>query len=233
MRTHRIHIPNLQTGQVILTGSEAHHLIQVLRIQTGQSIKAFDGKGLEARGIIENSNDFQVIVNLTAPETSHVEASINITLAIALLKGDKLSDVVRQATELGVVAIQPFISQHGDVKELSASKLERLRRIAQEAAKQSGRSVVPEVREAVNLEKLRLSPLTLIAHPYASSTINDVWNTPTDLTLMTGPEGGFSRGEVDALIQRGATTVQLGDRILRAETAPVAFIAAILLPNAL
>jgi 16S rRNA (uracil1498-N3)-methyltransferase len=233
MRTHRIHIPNLQAGQIILTGSEAHHLIQVLRVQKGQQIKAFDGSGLEALGTIQGVHDFQVLILLESPQESQTEAIVHITLAVALLKGDKLGDVVRQATELGVVAIQPFISQHGDVKELSASKLERLRRIAQEAAKQSGRSVIPEIREAVRLEKLTLSPTTLIAHPYASSTINDVLNSPTEMMLLTGPEGGFSEHEIHALINQGAQAVRLGNRILRAETAPTAFIAAILLPDSL
>ena len=124
MRIHRVFIPNLQEGTLTLTGQEAHHLLKVLRVSSGQSIRAFNGKGLEATGIIQTVNDFEITLDLQTPEVSLVEASINITLAIALLKGDKLSDIVRQATELGVVAIQPFISQHCDVRELSANKLE-------------------------------------------------------------------------------------------------------------
>jgi 16S rRNA (uracil1498-N3)-methyltransferase len=237
MRIHRIHLPKLQVGTVTLTGSEAHHLSTVLRVAIGQEVKAFDGKGLEAVGTIQNVNEFQVVLNVQEPKTSEVEASLKITLCIALLKGDKLSDVVRQATELGVVAVQPFISNHCDVKELGANKLERLRRVAQEASKQSGRSVVPEVREAVKLKDLQLSSTSVVAHPYASSSINDF--TPLikegwgDLAILTGPEGGFAPQEIDLLMSKGATPVRLGARILRAETAPIALIAAFLLPDAL
>jgi 16S rRNA (uracil1498-N3)-methyltransferase len=234
MRTHRIHLPTLQAGTVTLTGSEAHHLSTVLRVAVGQEVKAFDGKGVEASGIIQSIDDFQVIVNLEEPKASEIEASLKITLCIALLKGDKLSDVIRQATELGVVAVQPFISKHCDVKELSANKLERLRRVAQEASKQSGRSVVPEIREAVKLKDINLETTTFVAHPYASLSLNEgLENASTDLTIMTGPEGGFSDEEIDMLGKSGAIPVRLGARILRAETAPIALIAALLLPDAL
>ncbi len=233
MRIHRVFIPNLQEGLLTLTGQEAHHLLKVLRVSGGQSIKAFNGKGLEATGIIQSLNEVSITLNLQEPQSSHIEASICITLAIALLKGDKLSDIVRQATELGVVAIQPFISQHCDVRELSENKLERLRRIAQEAAKQSGRSLVPVVHEAIKLEALPLSPVTLVAHPYTSATLKDLATPTSDLMLITGPEGGLSNAEIETLIQKGATAIRLGPRILRAETAPIALIASILLPEAL
>jgi 16S rRNA (uracil1498-N3)-methyltransferase len=219
----------------------------------GQEIKAFDGKGLESTGIIQSVDEFQVILNLQEPKPSDVEASLKITLAIALLKGDKLTDVVRQATELGVVAVQPLITKYCDVKELSQSKLERLRRVAQEASKQSGRSVVPDIREAVKLQSFRSPPRTLVAHPYASLSINDTLNQAhkhsvqsavplprgerlgegDGYAILTGPEGGFADEEIELLTSRGAVSVRLGSRILRAETAPIALIAALLLPEAL
>jgi 16S rRNA (uracil1498-N3)-methyltransferase len=233
MRIHRVLIPALVSGEVILTGHEAHHLAKVLRVTAGQTIKAFDGQGLEATGIIQNISDVHVVLNLQEPEPSQIEASIHITLAVALLKGDKLSDVVRQATELGVVAIQPFVSNFCDVRELSSSKLERLRRVAQEAAKQSGRSVVPVVHDVIKLESLNISPPTLVAHPHASATLNDVLKNLHNITLITGPEGGLSQEEINILTQHGATSIRLGARILRAETAPIAMISAILLPEAL
>ncbi len=237
MRIHRIHLPTLQAGEVVLTGSEAHHLAKVLRVAVGQEIKAFDGQGFEASGTIQSVNDFQVILDVREPKPSEVEASLKITLCIALLKGDKLADVVRQATELGVVAVQPFISKHCDVKELSVSRLERLRRVAQEASKQSGRSIVPEVRDAVKLKEMLIPPLSIIAHPYASLSLSNVLPFDKggrgDLAIITGPEGGFAQEEIDLLISKGAVSVCLGNRILRAETAPVALIAALLLPDAL
>lgn len=224
----------LQQDTITLTGPEAKYLAQVLRIKPGAKVTAFDGRGLEAKGEVTAVEGSRIVLKLEQPELSHRESGLTITLAVALLKGDKLAQVVRQGTELGVTAFQPFISQYADVPVLSSNKLERLRRVAQEAAKQSERSVVPTVTEAVKLERLELTPLSLVAHPIASLTLNEVLAEDIDtLTLITGPEGGLSDAEVESLEARGAKAVRLGARILRAETAPVALAAAVLLPKAL
>ena len=235
MRVHRVHVPELQVGSLTLTGREAKHLAQVLRARPGDRVAAFDGRGLEARGEIKEVDAFRVTLELAEPEPSEVEASLKITLAVGLLKGDKLSGVVRQGTELGVSTFQFFTSRFGDVPDLSRNKLERLRRVAREAAKQSGRSVVPQVEEAVKLEDLTLGPRALVAHPYASQTLHEVsrGRESDEVILITGPEGGLSEAEVERLEENGATPVRLGARILRAETAPVALVAALLLPEAL
>ena len=235
MRVHRVHVPALQAGSLTLTGKEAKHLAQVLRARPGDKVAAFDGRGLEAQGEILETDPFRVTLNLAEPEPSEVEASLKITLAVGLLKGDKLTGVVRQGTELGVSAFQFFSSQFGDVPELSKNKLERLRRVAQEAAKQSGRSVVPQVEEPVKLEDLMLGARALVAHPYASQTLSEFSRAEgnSEIILITGPEGGLSEAEVRRLEEKGATPVRLGARILRAETAPVALVAALLLPEAL
>ena len=89
------------------------------------------------------------------------------------------------------------------------------------------------MHEAIKLETLPVLPLTLVAHPYTSATLKDVSTPISDLTLVTGPEGGLSNNEIETLVQKGATAIRLGPRILRAETAPIALISAILLPEAL
>lgn len=233
MRVHRVHISPLSEGVVTLTGSEARHLAGVLRVAPGQKVRAFDGKGLEAEGEVTEADPLRVILKLSLPVASETEASLAVTLAVALLKGDKLSGVVRQATELGVVRFDLFVSRHSDVKTVSQSKLERLRRVAQEAAKQSGRSVVPTIQTPVPLATLPLSRPVLVAHPNASLTLKDATGVTSSVTLVTGPEGGLSDAEVAELQDHGAVAVRLGSRILRAETAPVAFVAALLLPEAL
>ena len=235
MRVHRVHVPDLRAGELTLTGKEAKHLAQVLRARPGDKVAAFDGRGLEAQGEILESDSFRVTLSLGEPKPSEVEASLKITLAVGLLKGDKLTGVVRQGTELGVSAFQFFSSQFGDVPDLSKNKLERLRRVAQEAAKQSGRSVVPTVEEAVRLEDLTLDTLALVAHPTASQTLSKVSRNGNSsaVILITGPEGGLSEAEVERLAGKGAVPVRLGARILRAETAPIALAAALLLPEAL
>lgn len=233
MRVHRVYLSELSEGETHLSGGEAQHLVQVLRVQAGAAVLAFDGKGHEAQGKVVSVDGLTVILNLSTSTTSPVENPVDISLAVALLKGDKLSGVVRQATELGVTTVQLFHSRHSDVKEISKNKLGRLRRVATEAAKQSGRSLVPDILEPSKLADLTLSAFTLCAHPYASATLNDLLSQhkPTQVTLLTGPEGGFHEDEIDVLREKGANSVSLGPRILRAETAPVALLAALVLPE--
>jgi 16S rRNA (uracil1498-N3)-methyltransferase len=238
VRIHRVFVADLRAGETVLSGSEAQHLLGVLRAGPGTRVRAFDGRGLEADGVVTGAEPLRVTLELDAPHKSVVEASLSVTLAVALLKGDKLSEVVRRGTELGVVRFVLFVSERCDVREVSPNKLLRLRRVAQEAAKQSGRSVVPEITEPQKLEALKpVEPdgLCLVAQPHARSTLQGVLSehTPERVTVVTGPEGGLSPAEVEALRAAGAHVVHLGARILRAETAPVALAAALLIPEAL
>lgn len=235
MREHRVFISTLTAGDMTLTGSEAQHLAQVLRVRPGARIRAFDGAGLEAAGVVTDIDAFRVTLALESSEPSAVEASLKVTLAVALLKGDKLAEVVRRGTELGVARFQLFTSSRCDARELSPNKLERLRRVAQEAAKQSGRSVVPPVAEVVKLDRLELGNFCLVADPHAGATLRDRLgaHTSNSVSVVTGPEGGLDPAEVAALQGQGAYPVRLGARILRAETAPVALAAALLVPEAL
>lgn len=240
MRRHRVFVRDLQAGTVALLGAEAHHLAQVLRVKPGDPVRAFDGAGLEAEGEVIVADPVRVELRLEPPHPSDTEPSWSLTLAVGLLKGDKLSDVIRHGTELGVVRFIPFVSRRGDVPMLSPNKLARWRRVAREAAKQSGRSVIPDVSDAVSFEDLVSetyhADLALVADPRATTTLHDhlTTHTPTDgasLCCITGPEGGLTPDETDRLRNQGVLPVFLGGRILRAETAPVALAAALLVPE--
>ncbi len=234
MRIHPVLIKPLVAGITTLKGPQAHHLLQVLRVQEGSRLRGFDGDGLEAAGVVKRVDDLTLDLIFEEPQPPSNEAQRQVIAAVALLKGDRLSDAVRMLTELGIQEVRPFISRYCSVHVLSANKLGRLRRIAQEAAKQCERAVVPTIHEAVKLEQLELEPLTLLAHPYATTCMQDIITAEvTRLMFMTGPEGGFSDEEVALLEQRGAKPIRLGARILRSDTAPVALAAALLLPEAL
>ncbi len=227
VRTHRVLVPGMAAGEHVISGGEATHLVRVLRVSAGQQVVAFDGKGLEARGEVVDASDGRVTLLLSDPAPGEVEARLRLTLAVALLKGDRLADVVRQGTELGVARFRPVITRYSDVRVLSPSKLDRLRRVAREASKQSGRALVPVVDAAVTLDGLDAQGAVAYADPRAAATLAEL-DTGDALTVITGPEGGFSLEEVDRLEAGGATGVQLGKRILRAETAPVAIAAALI-----
>lgn len=237
MRIHRVFVADLRAGETVLSGSEAQHLAGVLRAGPGARVRAFDGRGLEADGVVTEAVPLRVTLELGAPHESVVEASLSVTLAVALLKGDKLSEVVRRGTELGAKRFVLFVSERCDARTVSPNKLLRLRRVAQEAAKQSGRSVVPEITGPQKLSALGdgSDGLLLVAQLHAAATLRDVLSqhTPERVTVVTGPEGGLSPAEVEALRAAGAHAVHLGARILRAETAPVALAAALLIPEAL
>ncbi len=227
MRSHRVLVPGVAAGEQVISGSEATHLVRVLRVKAGQQVVAFDGKGLEALGQVVDASDGRVVLHLADPVPGEVEASLRLTLAVALLKGDRLADVVRQGTELGVARFRPLITRYSDVRVLSQAKLDRLRRVAREASKQSGRALVPEVDAAVTLDSFDAAGAVAYADPRAATTLAELVVTDS-LTVITGPEGGLSLEEVGRLEALGATGLQLGRRILRAETAPVAIAAALL-----
>ncbi len=209
-----------------LSPAESEHL-RVLRAKPGDAVTVFDGAGLEAEARIVTLEPF-VTLKLAEITVVNLEPPQPVTLAVALLKGDKLVDVVRAATELGAARFQLLVTDHADAREIGAQKLERLRRVALEAAKQCGRSLIPEILNPIRPRDLEAVPCGLVAHPGSSRLPREAvgWDAP--VTVATGPEGGFSDAEIELLVARGFQTVTLGKRILRAETAPVALLGALL-----
>lgn len=234
-RVHRVLATELREGKLKLHGPEAHHLANVLRVKAGAAVEAFDGEGLVATGTISAVGKGEVELTLGPPQRSESEASVNVVVAVALLKGDKLADVVRMCTELGVAGFKLFVSRRCDATNISPARLTRLKRVAEEAARQSGRARVPYVHEPVPLSELGLEGLTLVGDPQAGTTFKSAWEgalaggVQETVTLVTGPEGGIGEAEVDDLVSRSAQAISLGPRILRAETAPVALAASVLL----
>lgn len=216
---------------VVLRGQEAHHLRDVLRLGGGAPVEAFDGLGNVARGEVAKADRDGVVLKLGPLARSDAEAGLRLTVAVALLKGDKLSDVVRQCTELGASAFTLTLTRQADVGELSAAKLQRLGRVAEEAARQCGRATVPELRGPLPLAELAWRGAAFVADPRADVPLRDAVAATEhgDVTVVTGPEGGFTPTEVAGLVARGAMAVGLGPRVLRAETAPTAMAAALML----
>ncbi len=227
--THRVQV-NPLAAEMHLSGPEVRHL-RVMRVKVGDVVEVFDGAGTAGEATLLEIDDVRATLQLlndpaALPPGDMREYPQPVTLAIALLKGDKLSDVVRASTELGVARIQLLTTRYADVPDIGDNKLSRLRRVAAEAAKQSQRLVIPEVLSPVALNKYAPEGQVFFAHPGSKETVlaQVRWNTP--LTFITGPEGGLSDEEVSALAQF-ATPLTLGPRILRAETAPLALLGAL------
>ena len=223
MRPHRAYVEQL-TPQIELRGREARHLAEVLRAKVGDRLTVFDGKGLEGVAVVAAVDALQVLLHLEQTHTASKETPLPITLYLALLKGDKLGDVVRAATELGVTTIVPTLTQHCVVRELGDNKLERLQRIALEAAKQCERNVIPQIRPMLPLKLIPTVEQGLVAQPRTSALVRELHNPSLPCSILTGPEGGISDAEIELLEARGFQAVTLGPRILRAETAPLALL---------
>lgn len=228
MRLTRIRaVPLPLAGEELtLSGPEVRHL-QVMRLEPGSPLLVFDGQGREARAEVLAIHGLRAVLRMGEDLAGTPETPQPITLAAALLKGDKLADVVRAATELGAARVQLLLTQHADVRDIGAGKLARLNRIAAEASKQSRRAVTPEVLPPVPLGRYTWEGQAYAAHPYAHGLLTDYLHWDSPITLFTGPEGGFSEAEMTRLQEAGAQGVMLGPRILRAETAPVALLGAI------
>jgi len=236
VRLTRVLVTELRAGRVVLRGPEAHHLRDVLRLGPGTLVEAFDGRGSVAEGRVTAADKSGVVLELGAPRPGLAEPGLTLTVAVALLKGDKLTGVVRQCTELGADRFVLLQTRHADVTSLSVAKRRRLEHVAAEAARQSERALVPSIEGPVQLGRLEWEGAAIVADPRAPLALSTAIRAPAArerLTLITGPEGGLATGEVMELVDRGAVAASLGPRILRAETAPVALAAVALLGGAL
>ncbi|TBH21774.1 16S rRNA (uracil(1498)-N(3))-methyltransferase [Thermus thermamylovorans] len=220
MRPHRAYSPGL-TG--VLPLRESRHLLEVLRARVGDRFTVFDAEREALAEVVELGPP--VRYRLLEERRPEREVGVEVALYPALLKGDKLAEVVRAATELGATRIQPLITRHSVPKGMGEGKLRRLQAIAVEAAKQSGRLRVPEVLPPIPLGEVPEAAQGLVAHVGASALVREVLDPLKPLALAVGPEGGFAEEEVELLQEKGFLPVTLGRRILRAETAAIALLA--------
>lgn len=226
MRKPRVFVSHI-APEIVLSGREARHLALVLRARPGREVVVFDGSGLEAAARVIRVEPEAVLLRAEKPRKASREPPVELVLYVALLKGDKLAQVVRAGSELGVARFVPLVTERSVPREIGQAKLERLRRVAVEAAKQSGRSRLPEVAAPETLERLEPVKFGLVAHLRAERTLAEVaWPQGAEVALASGPEGGFSEGEVERLTRLGFLPVYLGPRVLRAETAPLVLAAA-------
>ncbi|HEY9747753.1 MAG TPA: 16S rRNA (uracil(1498)-N(3))-methyltransferase [Allocoleopsis sp.] len=234
----------LNQDHIHLTAEQQHYLSRVLRLSSGDRFIAMNGQGQWWLAELCPSADQSLQAQIVQALTVDTELPISTTLVVALPKGSGFDEVVRQATELGIRCIAPVISDR-TLLHPSPQKLERWRRIAQEAAEQSERQVVPTLLEPVPLRSrlqavLAASPDTPPPIGYFCVTRYDAPHllaclqrdlgfaaeqTPrsalSSMVIVTGPEGGWTEAEVEQAIAMGYQPVSLGQRIFRAVTAPL------------
>lgn len=217
---------------VVLDGHESRHLRDVLRLKSGDEVRVFDGEGRE----------FQCRVELVSREGTHLsiggevepvspESPLDLTLAAAILKGEKFDLVVQKCVELGVTTLIPLETARCDVKASNAAKrLDRWRKIALEAAKQSGRARLMEIPGISGLQTVLEGAGTegnLVMFSERGGKSFSSLTPSKNITALIGPEGGWDDSELELAGEKGCAVITLGGRVLRAETAAIS-IAAIL-----
>lgn len=220
---HRFFVDQIPADEAVLGGDQARQIATVLRLAPGEHIVLVAG-GREHEVAIATVSAESVTGPVVARRAVTTEPPFRVTLALPLLKGDRSEEIVEAASQLGVSRFVPFLSSRSVVKELSAGKLERWRRIARESAETARRGVLPEIEPAVTWDHLagRLAGTVLVCWEEAGEPQLGSLVVEGDRSIVIGPEGGLSAAEVAQLVAGGARPVSLGPRNLRAETAAVA-----------
>jgi len=225
----RVYIPpeRIRDEGIPLQSREARYILTVLRLGPGDEVTVFDGEGREYRTELVEDYDAGMYLAIQEELSPQRESPLRITLGQALLKGERMKFVIQKATELGVDRIIPLVTSRSIPiveGERESLRRERWRRIAQEAAKQSGRTIVPEVETIHELgDFLAQSEGTRVmlweGEPTPLREVAKKIDPQAGITLLIGPEGGFSEAEVSAAQDQGFLVAGLGQRVLRAETA--------------
>lgn len=227
-------IENVGEGVVRITGDDVNHIKNVLRMTKGEKVVISCGQGVDYYCIIDCIQETEIGLIIEEEKAAVTELPTEITLFQALPKSDKMELIVQKAVELGAVSIVPVKTKRCVVKldeKKAQKKVSRWNSIAESAAKQSGRAIVPKVSEVMSFsDALQLAKtMDTVLIPYELSedmpgSVQAMQKAAAgkSIGIFIGPEGGFERGEVELALQTGAVAISLGKRILRTETAGLA-----------
>ena len=217
---------------ITISGTDAFHIARSLRMAVEDTLTICDEDGTEYFSKLTRIRDDECLAKIISQSAGTTESPVDITLYMAYPKGDKLETVVQKSVELGVSCIIPFESSRC-IKRPAAEKLDkitdRLSKIAEEAAKQCGRSKLPKVSKMLKFSELtsKFDVYDLVLFCYEGDgatslkkTLNEYRKSNGKIAVIIGSEGGFSKEEAETIISAGAKCVNLGPRILRCETAP-------------
>lgn len=221
---HRIFVDTIEPS-VTVTGDEFHHSIRVVRARVGEEVELFDRAGNTARGVVESIERDRAVITARDPLPSR-ESPLAIHLAMAVIQLEKFELVLQKATELGVKTIIPLITDRVELRpERYSGKMERWNKIVFEAVKQCGRAVVPAIELPATLDEVlgRSGTKILFDADAESGSLSNL----QEVTILIGPEGGWSEEELGRARDRKVVFARLGPRRLRAETAAIAAVAVV------
>ncbi|MGQ9424936.1 16S rRNA (uracil(1498)-N(3))-methyltransferase [Gilvimarinus sp. F26214L] len=232
MRIPRLYVdlPLETGGRIDLPPDRAHYIVNVLRLVPGRPLILFNGQGGEYGGTLVGAGKKTATVQLDSFEAVSRESPLVLDLAIGISRGDRMDWVLQKATELGVSSISPLYTERTEVKlkgDRLHKKMEHWRQVIISACEQSQRVRVPELKTPVDFPTAVAgceSERRLLLHPTGEPAALDAQQRPVNVSVLVGPEGGFSDDEVSLALRHGFEGWQLGPRVLRTETAPLAAI---------
>lgn len=229
-----------EAHQIHITGSDVNHISNVLRMKTGEELWISDGSKYEYRCTIESFEPDEVLLHIVYLQEPEYELPCRIYLFQGLPKADKMELIIQKAVELGAYEIIPVETKRCVVKldgRKSAKKTARWQQIAESAAKQSKRMLIPNVHEVLTFREalkyaesmdVRLVPYELARGMQETKEILAGIEPGQSVGIFIGPEGGFEEKEIEAAIEGGAKPITLGRRILRTETAGLAILSVLM-----
>ena len=234
MRVPRLYLPvTLQAGAwVPLDDDSSHHVRVVLRLKKGAELVAFNGEGGEYPAVLQEVHRDGASLRLGELIQRHVESPLKTHLGLGISRGERMDLAIQKAVELGVSAITPLFTERCVVHLDPARQAQRWRhwqKVAQCACEQCGRNRLPDIPEPSHLEQwaVRQRGLKLFLDPHGGKGLRELPKPGDEVSLLSGPEGGFSKGERVLALEAGFSPLRLGPRVLRTETAALAALAAI------
>jgi len=233
MRQSRIYTPQaLQSTDIVeLAGSASHYLTRVLRLSKGATVALFNGDGRDYVAEITEIQSQRVLVRLVGSTAPDNESPLKITLVQAVCRGERMDYAMQKATELGVFCIQPLISHRVEVRLDATRQIKRMSHwqgVVISACEQSGRAVVPEIKTPLSISEwisIADESSSLVLDPVSENKLSGISVQGDRISILVGPEGGFTDQEIGNFCENGVAAVSLGPRVLRTETAGPAAIA--------
>jgi len=220
---------DIKNNNIHISGEEAHHVLDVMRLKKGDSIAAFDGEGKEFEGVIKEVKKSEVIMEIIKTRTLDTQEAIHITLAQAIPKKAKIDYIIEKCVELGVSRIIPITTNRTLVKfdnEKSEAKLKRWEKIIVSASKQCGRLTIPRIEKLTSVTEV-IKDIDKYDLPLMACLYKDTKELKElisgfkgkKIIIFIGPEGDFTAEEIGAAKNKGAKLISLGPRVLKTDTA--------------
>ena len=216
---------------IVLDDFATHHALKVLRLKKGDELILFNGDGYDFQGQIFNIAKKRVEVMINSRRIVDNESDLKVTILQTLTSNEKMDLIIQKTTELGISEIQPIVCERGIVK-IKNDKIEKRllhwKQVSIGACEQCGRAQIPVINKPENitkyLEKIIMSDksLKIILSPTAIKSLNEIsYNIDQNIKVLIGPEGGFSKKELELATLKNFLPIKIGPRILRTETAPI------------